>query len=78
MKISDVVKKNPTETDVKGLFIRNISYKELEDYQSAVQKMGDEDPVAVVHKAFEVMLCDKDGAPFEDVTTQDDVRNNLG
>ena len=77
-KIGSIVKRTATPTSIDGLYIRNISYKDLQAYQERVAELAEDRPGPIVFEAFQTLLCDEHGEEFEDVNSVDEVENNFG
>lgn len=60
-----------TPTSIEGLFVRNVSLKDIEE----LQKVGeDDDGLAGLMVIFRDFAVDKDGERFEDVQTAEQIK----
>ena len=71
MKLSEVASKAIHETEVKGVFIRDLSLNKLEELGNL--EKGDESTAALLW-LFGNLICDEKGELFEDVQTEAEIK----
>jgi hypothetical protein len=71
MKLSQVKSKLIHETEVKGVFIRDLSLNKLAELGKL--ETSDE-PTAALLWLFNNLICDEKGELFEDVGTEEEIK----
>ncbi|WP_069299891.1 hypothetical protein [Neptunicoccus sediminis] len=66
-KLSNIVNRKPLATSFEGLFVRDLSLKQIEQDFSNLQAELEQDAPKAIVKVFVGLLCDENGESFEDV-----------
>lgn len=72
-KLSKVSNKKPIPLSVKGVFIKNLPAKTIDEKFGNIQEKLEQDQEAVIVSLFTDLICDEDGNQFEDCLTFDDI-----
>ena len=71
MKLADLQKDRVIETEVDGVFIRDLSMKEFENmFGNAEERLKAEDKDFIV-QIFREVVCDENGKVFDDLVDAD-------
>tara|TARA_R110000787_G_scaffold2708_7_gene10490 strand:- start:1779 stop:2090 length:312 start_codon:yes stop_codon:yes gene_type:complete len=76
-KLSTTVKSKPIALSVKGVFIRNLPAKVIDQKFGNIQEQLEEDQEKLIVSIFTDLICDSKGQTFEDCDTFDAITGAL-
>ena len=76
-KLGKVKNSKPLSFGVDGVFIKNIPAKRMQQMFGNIEEKLANEPEGVVVELFNELICDEDGAAFEDVGTYDAITEVL-
>lgn len=75
--IASLFPNNPIQTELPGVFIKDLPAKVMEQEFGNLNQLLNEDPEAGITKLFQGLICDADGNPFEDCQTYEAITATL-